>query len=775
MSELYLGAVNSSRQLARAVLVAVALGIPAASAIAQCPDGSPPPCRSAAPATTRRAPNPPLDDNTWIVVPFDNLSKSEDADWLRGASVNLLYLDMSRWRDIKVVDDERVADLLRETPEASAASTLSLNAGIAVARRAGAGKLVMGDVLKLGNRTTVTAKIYDVKSGQRTRSVREDATVADSVMPLFGKLAQRILNVAPPAGTTLGAIGTTRVDAYQEYLEGISALNRFDLKEAGRRLTQALALDSAFALAHYKMSIVIGWSASGDPAQALHAEAAQRFQAGLPARERTLIAGVVHQSKREWTRACELYAGLVRNEPSDVEALNGLGECLFHDQQATPLEGDSTRFRQYADYARSIRAFRRILELDPQYHTAYQHIIDALTAERITRFHCREDGRCRQLTGFNIREGDSLVATFVLPTDADGLIRQQQQYNATRSRARNLAEAREVAEQWARLAPNESRSQIALATVMMAQGLIADADAVLTKVKEFDSLTEELRVWLYRMETSYKLGQTALAAKLYDSARTSNRSLPGASVLTFGNAISGYGPAFGRVLEFDSLMAINMRGAPPDVAAYQKRLLRLLLGIEDDSIVANERALFELTRTNRGAAAATRAISGSLRVGLRLPRASWPELDTTVKDVQLRPAIALMRRDTTALRTAAIALDSALRATVAIGGNDSGFTIIGADAFLALRDTAAALRLLRYGLDDAAKTAVYFPLSSQGYTSAALAPRMMLLRADLAAATGSRDEARDWYRRFIDALSYAAPELQPLVERARKSRAALGA
>ena len=43
--------------------------------------------------------DPPLGDQTWIVVPFDNTSRSADAEWLRDASVNLLYLDLSRWRD----------------------------------------------------------------------------------------------------------------------------------------------------------------------------------------------------------------------------------------------------------------------------------------------------------------------------------------------------------------------------------------------------------------------------------------------------------------------------------------------------------------------------------------------------------------------------------------------------------------------------------------------------------------------------------------------------
>src|SRR5688572_16407042 len=129
---------------------------------AQCPDGSPPPCRGASgPAQATRRPPPPLDPRTWIVLPFENVARVTDIDWLRDASVNLLYLDMSRWRDIRVVDDERVADLIRETPETRAATQLSLQAGLAVARRAGAGKLVMGDLLKVGGRTQLVAKVYD--------------------------------------------------------------------------------------------------------------------------------------------------------------------------------------------------------------------------------------------------------------------------------------------------------------------------------------------------------------------------------------------------------------------------------------------------------------------------------------------------------------------------------------------------------------------------------------------------------------------------------------
>jgi len=49
----------------------------------------------------------------------------------------------------------------------------------------------------------------------------------------------------------------------------------------------------------------------------------------------------------------------------------------------------------------------------------------------------------------------------------------------------------------------------------------------------------------------------------------------------------------------------------------------------------------------------------------------------------------------------------------------------------------------------------------------ALWPRMMLKRADLAAAAGYRDEARTWYAKVLDLWADADPELQPTIARIR--------
>src|SRR5258708_32010687 len=76
----------------------IALG--AARAAAQCPDGTPPPCRGTVAVASARRVNPPLNPGAWIVVPFGNVTRSPELAWLRDASVNLLSMDLGRWTGI---------------------------------------------------------------------------------------------------------------------------------------------------------------------------------------------------------------------------------------------------------------------------------------------------------------------------------------------------------------------------------------------------------------------------------------------------------------------------------------------------------------------------------------------------------------------------------------------------------------------------------------------------------------------------------------------------
>ena len=81
------------------------------------------------PCSTAPVAPPPIDDRRWIVLPFANTARATDLDWLSAASVGLLSIDMLRWKDLRVVDAERVIDLLRDVP-AAGRTQLGLQAGL---------------------------------------------------------------------------------------------------------------------------------------------------------------------------------------------------------------------------------------------------------------------------------------------------------------------------------------------------------------------------------------------------------------------------------------------------------------------------------------------------------------------------------------------------------------------------------------------------------------------------------------------------------------------
>ncbi len=780
-------------------LAATLLTAGAAGLRAQCPDGTPPPCGGARPAAPRRV-NPPIDERAWIVLPFDNTTRAADIDWLRDASVDLLYLDLSKWNDIRVVDSKRVADFMREVPASAGANKLSLNDALAVARRAGAGNLVMGDVLKLGTRTSVTATVFDVKKGDRLRSVREEATSQDSLLPLFSRLARGILRVAPPSGTSLGTVGTSRIDAYQEYLAGVQALNRFDVVEAKRRLERAIALDTAFALAHYKWAIASTYDdaaanariakldldkinnvvvvLSEDSSRALHAAIAARLSGPLPARDRAMINGLLAQTRHDYKRACEAFSTLVHADSSDVEALYGLGQCLYHDDVVEAIGGDTTRLRFRSSWNSALAVFRRIIAVDPTFHLAFNDLLSILSSS--ARVGCRRDDlgpACPTEPGATVsagmvrRNGDSLVIAVRQISAAEAMMAMATQTDRSGTRRRNLEEARAAAEEWVAAGPTERRAHRALARLHLQLGQLTEAQAQLAEAGREADDPELARM---RLELALKFYRGAEVTHLLDSLLVVwTDPVPHTSISLFT-------PVIGRTTELDTTIRSLFRRAttpsPPAVVEYLVQSVRFIMGTAGDSAVASERRLMGLLQAN-GACGASCAsfMSPSWTFGLRAPRSPRPVFDSTAKGLRVAPAAALSRGDTAALRVAAVALDSVSRSMVRAGTAEDGTGILASDAFLALGDTTAALRILVRVTDT---TLLVTPMEAPigiGMTFAAMVwPRTMLERADLEAALGHRSEARIWYQRFLSFWSHPDPEFAPLAERARKALGALG-
>ena len=152
----------------------------------------------------------------------------------------------------------------------------------------------------------------------------------------------------------------------------------------------------------------------------------------------------------------------------------------------------------------------------------------------------------------------------------------------------------------------------------------------------------------------------------------------------------------------------------------------------------------------------------AIALGLRLPRTEWPPFVLASTDPRVAPIVAVAKHDTAAMQRAVRQIDSLVTRSGS-GAAAVTYVAIGTDIQLILGDSIGALRHTRTALDS-----LMPPVSFRDAfgTAGLLWPRMMLLRADLAAGLGFPEESRLWYRRFVDLWSGADDEFQPLVQRA---------
>ena len=678
--------------------------------------------------------------------------------------MNLLYNDMSHWTDIRVVDDERVADLLRDVPEAGR-SQLGLEGGLAVARRAGARNLVMGDLLREGPRTSIVAKVFDVRTGTRVRTVRVQTVGTDSISASFSHLAQLVLAVPPPPGTSLSGVGTSSADALRAYSAGMEAYNRFRLDSAETLFRRAIALDSTFALAHFRLGSVLQRYRGPSSAQAARRafDTAARLSGALPERERLLIAVAGATTN---AAVCDLGARMLALDSSDANGWITVGNCQWNNPRVLAEPGG--RVRPEGSWNAALRDYQRALRLEPENRIAIGRVMTVLwEGERLG---------CLVTTSAPCPLESLFVAAMVAEGDTIGVrFERWTRFDLPRWRRENLAggralleRARDFAATWTAANPRQYIGHLYYGETLLALGDLDGADrefSVGAEVQQIRGNTNAFTVYGYRMELNLRRERPTQAAALVDSLFDEAGALvPG----------SGGGPrviAFGRFSR-----AVGAADSTPRLRAQRAAFVTGFSGVVPADYPQTVRAYAETRAAAAAAGRADLARQSALDLGTLLgfhSLRSGPGLDTASALSLLRYQAFLVRADTARARRALAEFDSTV-----LNGPEDAFTgreLFSAESHLELGDSAAAWERMQrfarlwpgYSLYD------YTGLWRLG-PATPLIGRAWLLYADLAMARGARDEARRGYRFIVGLWEHGEAPVQPLVARARAALAQLG-
>jgi TolB-like protein/tetratricopeptide (TPR) repeat protein len=361
----------------RSVILSVLALVSAGDARAQCPDGTTPPC--SAPARTTRAAAvsvPPATDRArrFLILPFRNVTRQQEQEWLVEGSTTMLSDALSRWQGISVVPDEKLYPALKRAAikPGEIADPASVRR---VAEETGGWTAVTGDVVATGGRVRVSARAWDIPTNRELIRASSEIPSTGDVRQAFDSVSLRLLRSVglDSLGADIANTSTRDLDAYRAYVRGLAHLRRSEVRSALTAFEEATKRDSTFALAWARLADVLN---NLEPATIMQpvsrlgqaSALAVKHSANLPHRQRSLLLASNAMYRAQFTEARRYIDTVLKQDPNDVEAL----VLLTGLEQFDPLLVDVPGGRRPRGSLNSAaRNAKRVTQLDPSRHQMF--------------------------------------------------------------------------------------------------------------------------------------------------------------------------------------------------------------------------------------------------------------------------------------------------------------------------------------------------------------------------------------------------------------------
>jgi tetratricopeptide (TPR) repeat protein len=296
-----------------------------------------------------------LDPNLVAVAPFRVRGAAPALGYLREGMIDLVAARLTGEGGARATDPGSVMAAWRRAA-GSEADDLPERDALGLARRLGAGRLLIGGVVGTPDHVALTASLRPVEGGGPRAEAKVEG-VADSLPQLVDRLIAQLITEEAGAPRGLTGLVNRPLPALRLYLEAQAAYRRANYADAVARLSQALDLDSTFALAGLRLASAAGWTtAPGAGRRGLERAWSSRDRLSPP--DLALLMAEVGPDYPAvsplakhlgwWERAVDL-------APDQPERWYELGDAYFH--EGFYLQIESTR-------RRAAEAFRRSVALD---------------------------------------------------------------------------------------------------------------------------------------------------------------------------------------------------------------------------------------------------------------------------------------------------------------------------------------------------------------------------------------------------------------------------
>src|SRR5688572_3737266 len=288
---------------------------------------------------------------------------------LARAATEAFRVDLAQSSEVSVFEPRQIAQVLRRM-QRPADVPIDVALATEVAAREGAAAIVAGEINPVGRGFLLTVRLLGARDGEELVSLRETAGDTAGVIPAIDRLSKGLRERIGESyrslqrGQPLARVTTASLEALHKYSQGARAIDLSGDDARGIALLQeAVALDTAFAMAYRKLGVALS-NRFVERARAVDAlTRAYRHRDRLTTRERYLTeATYAMQVTWQPDQAAVAFDNLLELDSTDSYALNNL--AVLNDWRG--------------DYERALDYYQRAVGADSSNALAYSNALSPL-------------------------------------------------------------------------------------------------------------------------------------------------------------------------------------------------------------------------------------------------------------------------------------------------------------------------------------------------------------------------------------------------------------
>jgi tetratricopeptide (TPR) repeat protein/predicted Ser/Thr protein kinase len=294
------------------------------------------------------------------VADFVNQTNEPELNGLSG----MLITSMEKSRRLSVFSRSRMFDILKQMGHEDV-STIDENLGREICKQANVNALVVSSIRKFGKVYSIDLKILDPEKGDYIFTEKEDGEGQESIPTMIDRLGEKTrkglqenVDDILASSQKVADVTTTNLEAYQHFFQGEQLINQLKFKEAIEELKKAVAQDSTFAQAYYRLAYAESWEHGYEGILKKHLEHALKYIDRIPERERYLVRAQYAMRDRNFKAGVDILKEMEKIYPDDKEMIYNIGDWLYH----------------LHDYHNAITYLKKTLQIDPNHQRALQHL-----------------------------------------------------------------------------------------------------------------------------------------------------------------------------------------------------------------------------------------------------------------------------------------------------------------------------------------------------------------------------------------------------------------